>query len=99
MPYFETCAMLITFVLLGKILEERAKGATNQAIEALMNLMPPVARVVRGGAEEEVPLASVMVGGHRGGAPRRESAGRRRGGGGPFGGGRARCSPESRCRY
>ena len=62
MPYFETCAMLITFVLLGKILEERAKGATNQAIEALMNLTPPVARVVRGGAEEEVPLASVMVG-------------------------------------
>ncbi len=62
MPYFETCAMLITFVLLGKILEARAKGATNQAIEALMNLTPPVARVVRGGAEEEVPLASVMVG-------------------------------------
>ncbi len=62
MPYYETCAMLITFVLLGKILEERAKGATNQAIEALMNLTPPTARVVRGGSEEEVPLAQVMVG-------------------------------------
>lgn len=62
MPYFETCAMLITFVLLGKILEARAKGATNQAIEALMNLTPPTARVVRAGEETEVPLAQVMAG-------------------------------------
>ncbi len=62
MPYYETCAMLITFVLLGKILETRAKGATNQAIEGLMNLTPPVATVLRGGQFEEVPLAQVMVG-------------------------------------
>lgn len=62
MPYFETCAMLITFVLLGKILEARAKGATNQAIESLINLTPPVAHVVRGGEELEVPLAQVAVG-------------------------------------
>lgn len=62
MPYFETCAMLVTFVLLGKMLEARAKGATNQAIEALMNLTPPTARVVRGGVEVEVPLAQVMAG-------------------------------------
>lgn len=62
MPYFETCAMLITFVLLGKILEARAKGATNQAIEALMNLTPPTARVIRAGEEAEVPLAQVMAG-------------------------------------
>lgn len=62
MPYFETCAMLITFVLLGKILETRAKGATNQAIEALMNLTPPTARVLRNGAESEIPLAQVMAG-------------------------------------
>lgn len=62
MPYFETCAMLITFVLLGKILEARAKGATNQAIEALMNLTPPTARVIRAGEETEVPLAQVMAG-------------------------------------
>lgn len=62
MPYFETCAMLITFVLLGKMLEARAKGATNQAIEALMNLAPPTARVVRGGTEVELPLAQVMAG-------------------------------------
>ncbi|WP_251197862.1 heavy metal translocating P-type ATPase [Anaerotardibacter muris] len=62
MPYFETCAMLITFVLLGKILEARAKGATNQAIEALINLTPPTATVVRGGVEQEIPLAQVVVG-------------------------------------
>lgn len=62
MPYYETCAMLITFVLLGKILEGRAKGATNQAIEALMNLTPPTALVVRGGQPTEVPLAQVVVG-------------------------------------
>ena len=62
MPYFETCAMLITFVLLGKILESRAKGATNQAIETLMNLAPATAIVVRGGNEAEVPLSQVLVG-------------------------------------
>ncbi len=62
MPYFETCAMLITFVLLGKILESRAKGATNQAIESLMNLTPPEACVVRGGVEATVPLAQVVAG-------------------------------------
>lgn len=62
MPYFETCAMLITFVLLGKILETRAKGATNQAIEALMNLAPPTARVDRGGTISEIPLAAVVIG-------------------------------------
>lgn len=62
MPYFETCAMLITFVLLGKILEGRAKGATNQAIEALMNLTPPTARVIRGGKEQEIPLSQVAAG-------------------------------------
>lgn len=62
MPYFETCAMLITFVLFGKMLESRAKGATNQAIESLMNLTPPTACVVRGGEEREVPLAQVVAG-------------------------------------
>ena len=62
MPYFETCAMLITFVLLGKMLESRAKGATNQAIESLMNLTPPTACVMRGGQEHEVSLAQVVTG-------------------------------------
>lgn len=62
MPYFETCAMLVTFVLLGKILEARARGATNQAIESLMGLTPPEALVLRGGVEQVVPLAQVVVG-------------------------------------
>lgn len=62
MPYFETCAMLITFVLLGKILETRAKGATSQAIEALMNLTPPKAIVIRAGVEQEIPLSQVLAG-------------------------------------
>ncbi len=62
MPYFETCAMLITFVLLGKILEARAKGATNRAIEGLMNLVPPEACVVRGGVERSIPLSQVVAG-------------------------------------
>lgn len=62
MPYFETCAMLISFVLLGKILESRAKGATSQAIESLMNLAPPEALVLRGGVEQLVPLSQVLVG-------------------------------------
>lgn len=62
MPYFETCAMLVTFVLLGKMLEARAKGATNQAIESLMGLTPPTALVVRGGEETELPLSQVVAG-------------------------------------
>ena len=62
MPYFETCAMLITFVLFGKMLESRAKGATNQAVESLMSLTPPTARVVRGGREQDVPLSQVVAG-------------------------------------
>ena len=62
MPYCETCAMLVTFVLLGKMLEARAKGATNQAIESLMSLTPPTALVVRGGAEVELPLSQVVTG-------------------------------------
>jgi len=62
MPYFEVSAMLITFVLLGKLLEKRAMGATAEAIEGLMNLAPATAFVVRGGKEEEIPLSQVMVG-------------------------------------
>lgn len=64
MPYFETCAMLITFVLLGKILESRAKGATGQAIEGLMNLTPPTARLVRSPLEAgaEAPGEGVSPG-------------------------------------
>ncbi|WP_119681941.1 heavy metal translocating P-type ATPase [Indioceanicola profundi] len=60
--YFEASAVLITFVLLGKWLESRAKGQTAAAIRALMGLRPDKARVRRNGAEVEIPVAEVRVG-------------------------------------
>ncbi|KAA0679486.1 heavy metal translocating P-type ATPase [Roseomonas genomospecies 6] len=62
--YFEASAVLITFVLLGKWLESRAKGQTAAAIRALMGLRPDKARVRRDGAEIEVPVGQVTVGDH-----------------------------------
>ncbi len=59
--YYETSALLITFILLGKWLEVRAKGQTVSAIRALMALRPDTARVRRDGTEREVPLAQVEV--------------------------------------
>ncbi|WP_188261544.1 heavy metal translocating P-type ATPase [Azospirillum tabaci] len=60
--YFEASAVLITFVLLGKWLEARAKGRTAAAIRALMQLRPDTARVRRDGMEIELPIAQVRVG-------------------------------------
>jgi Cu+-exporting ATPase len=60
--YFEGSAVLITFVLLGKWLESRAKGQTAAAIRALMNLRPETARLLRNGVESDVPVAQVRVG-------------------------------------
>jgi Cu+-exporting ATPase len=60
--FFETSALLITFVLLGKLLESRAKGRTSDAIRALMGLAAKTARVVRGGEEVDVPVEQVVVG-------------------------------------
>ncbi|MDQ2104687.1 heavy metal translocating P-type ATPase [Azospirillum isscasi] len=60
--YFEASAVLITFVLLGKWLEARAKGRTAAAIRALMKLRPDTARVRRDGVETELPIAQVRVG-------------------------------------
>ncbi|HQT45522.1 MAG TPA: HAD-IC family P-type ATPase, partial [Candidatus Micrarchaeota archaeon] len=60
--YFETAAVLITLVILGKYLEAVAKGRTSEAIRKLMGLAPKTARVVRGGAEIEIPLEQVVVG-------------------------------------
>jgi len=63
MPYFETCCMLITFVLLGKLLESHARQSTNQAVEELMNLVPPVAVWVQDSGEvKEIPLRHVAPG-------------------------------------
>lgn len=62
MAYFETSAMLISFVMLGKILEARAKGATGQAVEALLDLSPKTAQVMRAGEEIELPVDEIEVG-------------------------------------
>ncbi|MDP3997684.1 MAG: heavy metal translocating P-type ATPase [bacterium] len=60
--YFETAAFLITFVLLGKWLETRAKGKTSDAIKKLMGLQAKTARVVRGGQTFDIPIEQVVVG-------------------------------------
>lgn len=60
--YFETSAVLITLILLGKLLEARAKGRTSEAIKKLMGLQPKTARVVRDGAEIDIPIEQVKVG-------------------------------------
>jgi len=61
--YFETAAAITVLVLLGQVLELRARGRTSSAIRALLSLAPPVARVVHeGGAEEDVPLERVHPG-------------------------------------
>ena len=60
--YFESSSLIVTFILLGKWLEARAKGQTAAAIHALMRLRPDTARLRRDGAEREVPLAQVVVG-------------------------------------
>ena len=60
--YFESAAVVITLVLLGKWLESRAKRQTTDAIRALQALRPDTARVRRDGVEREVALAEVRVG-------------------------------------
>jgi len=60
--YFETAAVIITLIRLGKFLEARAKGRTSDAIKKLMGLRARTARVVRDGVEMEVPAEDVQVG-------------------------------------
>ncbi len=60
--YFEAAAVIIAFILLGKLLEERAKSNTSSAIKKLMGLQPKTVRLVEGNAEREIPIASVQVG-------------------------------------
>ncbi len=60
--YFETSAVIITLIVLGKLLEARAKGRTSEAIKKLIGLQPKTASVERGGVEREIPLAEVVVG-------------------------------------
>jgi Cu+-exporting ATPase len=60
--YFEASAAVITLVLMGKLLEARAKAKTSAAIEALIRLQPQTARVLRDGELVEVPVASLNPG-------------------------------------
>jgi Cu+-exporting ATPase len=60
--YYETSAVIITLIRLGKYLEARARGQTSEAIKKLMALRAKTARVMRDGAETEVPVEEVAVG-------------------------------------
>jgi Cu+-exporting ATPase len=60
--YFETSAVIITLVRLGKFLEARAKGGTSDAIKKLMGLQAKSARVIRNGMEQDIPIAEVVAG-------------------------------------
>lgn len=60
--YFEAAAVIITLVLLGQVLELRARRRTGSAIRELLSLAPPTARVVRNGEEQEVSLDEVQSG-------------------------------------
>ena len=60
--YFESAAVIIVLVLLGQVLELRARSRTGSAIKALLNLAPPTARQVAPGGDHEVPLDQVKVG-------------------------------------
>ncbi|KAB7666933.1 copper-translocating P-type ATPase [Bacillus sp. B1-b2] len=60
--YFETSAILITLIILGKLFEARAKGRSSEAIKKLMGLQAKTATVLRDGNETEIPLEEVAVG-------------------------------------
>jgi Cu+-exporting ATPase len=60
--YFETSAVIITLIKLGKLLESRTKGRTGAAIRKLMDLSPKTAVVLADGRESEIPLEKVQVG-------------------------------------
>ena len=62
MTYYDTAAILMTLIILGRWLEARAKGRTSEAIRKLMGLQPQMARVLRGDVEEDLPVESVVSG-------------------------------------
>ncbi|MEM2963122.1 MAG: heavy metal translocating P-type ATPase [Candidatus Anstonellales archaeon] len=60
--YFETAALLLSFIVVGKYLESIAKGRTSEAIKRLIGLQPKTATIIRNGKEIEVPISSVIPG-------------------------------------
>jgi len=61
-PFYDVAAVVVTLVLLGQALEVRAKGRTSEAIRKLLDLQARTARVVRDGAEMDIPVEEVVVG-------------------------------------
>ncbi len=59
--YFEAATVILTLILLGQVLELKARGQTNSAIRALLNLVPPEAVVIRNGQEQRIPLEHVAL--------------------------------------
>jgi len=59
--YFETSAVIITLIKLGKMLESRTKGRTGGAIRKLIGLRPKTATIIQNGAEKEIPIAQVQL--------------------------------------
>ncbi len=83
--YFEAASMITVLVLLGQVLELRAREATSGAIKALLDLAPKTARRVKDdGSDEEIPLDAVQAGRQPARAARRQGAGRWRRAGRPF---------------
>ncbi|MBI5655646.1 MAG: copper-translocating P-type ATPase [Geobacter sp.] len=60
--YYEVAAIIVTLILMGRLLEARARSKTGGAIRALMGLQPKTARVERNGVEQDIPVAEVLVG-------------------------------------
>lgn len=60
--FYEAAAMLVTFVLFGHWMEMRSRRGSSDALQALLKLVPPMARVLRGGQEAEIPTAEVVLG-------------------------------------
>ena len=60
--YFESAAMIVTLITVGKMLESISKGKTTDALKSLMKLAPKTATVVRGGAETEIPIEELAIG-------------------------------------
>ncbi|SUJ01114.1 Cation-transporting ATPase PacS [Sphingobacterium spiritivorum] len=61
--YFEAAAVIVTFILLGRLLEEKAKGNTSSAIKKLMGLQPKTVTIIQdNGAQQIIPIANVQVG-------------------------------------
>ncbi len=59
--YFEAATVILTLILLGQVLELKARGQTNSAIRALLNLVPPEATVIRNGLEQKIPMEHVLL--------------------------------------